>query len=52
MEPILTGGSGGKAATAVDKVFRKVLSSLLLENPWHGERRSTCKATYCTYFYI
>jgi hypothetical protein len=38
------------AATAVDEVFRKVLSSLLLKNPWHGERRSTCKATYCTYF--
>ncbi len=37
------------AATAVYKVFRKVLSSVLLKNPWHGERR-TCKATYCTYF--
>jgi hypothetical protein len=30
------------AATAVYKVFRKVLSSLLLKNPWRGERR-TCK---------
>ncbi len=37
------------ATTAVYKVFRKVLSSVLLKNPWHGERR-TCKATYCTYF--
>jgi hypothetical protein len=37
------------ATTAVYKVFRKVLSSVLLKNPWHGERR-TCKATYCTCF--
>lgn len=39
------------AATAVYKVFRKVLSSLLLKNPWHGERR-TCKGNLLYILYI
>ncbi len=40
------------AATAVDKVLRKVLSSLCCwKIPWHGERR-TCKANLLYILYI